>query len=143
MNAVSYQVTMKKMTPEYFNLTIKRVLYILVGKSNQGNQETWYNQIEKTFGKHVNRSEIGKFFRDHVYVSNDLQKTIRFDGASTLAKALEMSRYELQDFIESCEDRSPEEIQQLVESRLYVRDLAIVVDATYVRHEFLINFSIF
>lgn len=143
MNAVSYHVTMKKMTPEYFNLTIKRVLFILVGKSNQGYEETWYNQIVKSFGKHVDSAEIGKFYRDHVFVNNDLQKTIRFDGASTLAKAIEMRRDELEAFIKSCEDRTPEEVQELVESRLSVRDLAIVVDATYVRRVLLINFSIF
>ena len=122
------------MTSQFFSLVIRRVLFILVGKSNLGYKETWYNRVVRTFGKDKASEHIGSFYREKVNANIALQKTIRHEGASTLSKGLEMSKLQLLDFIAACDDRTPVEIQELVESQLFVRDLIMAVDATYVRN---------
>ena len=132
MRAVAHVVTRKTMTSQFFSLVLRRTLFILVGKSNLGNAETWYNRVIQTFGRNKNSPLIGKFFHENVNANLSLQKTIRHEGASTLCKSLELSKLELIDLINACADRTAEEIQDLVDSKLYTRDLILVVDATYV-----------
>ena len=136
LKSIAYQITRKEMTFEDFSLACKRALFILVGPSNLGFEETWHLQVKKTFGKSVHSQKIGQFYSKYVNLSKDLHKTMRLDGASTMAKALSMSKLQLIDFISACDDRSPEEIEHLVESKLFMRDLVIVIDATYVINVF-------
>lgn len=134
MRSIAHVVTGKKMTSQFFSLVLRRVLFVLVGKSNLGNKETWFDRVLKTFGRDKSSSQIGLFYRKNVNTDLSLQKTIRHEAASTLSKALEMTKFELIDFIDACADRSPMEIQDLVENRLWTRDLVLAIDATYVRY---------
>ena len=120
------------MTRQFFSLTIRRILFILVGKSNLGVKETWFDRVLKTFGRDKTSSRIGVFYQENVNTNLDLHKIIRHEGASTLSKALQMTKLQLIAFINACADRSPAEIQKLVETQLFTRDLVLTADATYV-----------
>ena len=132
LKAIAFQMTRRDMTFEDFSLAVKRCLFILVGESSLGFEETWHNRVRDKFGKSVHSSSIGNFYRKYVNLDKKLHSIMRTDGASTLSKALDKTRLELIDLIGACNDRSHDEIQHLVETRLYLRDLVVVTDATYV-----------
>ena len=143
LRSIAYQITRKEMTFEDFSLACKRALFILVGTANLGFEETWHVKVEKSFGKSVHSQKIGGFYRKYINLDKKLHQTMRTDGASTLAKGLSMTKLQLIDFISACDDRSHDEIEHLVENRLFVRDLVIVIDATYVMLLFMSgNYSI-
>lgn len=132
LKAIAYQMTKRNMTFEDFSLAVKRCLFILVGETSQGFEETWHNGVKNKFGKSVHSRLIGGFVKKYINLDKKLHSIMRKDGASTLSKALDMTRLELIDLIDSCHDRSHDEVKHLVETRLYLRDLVVVIDATYV-----------
>ena len=89
-------------------------------------------QFKDKFGKSAHSGLIGIFYKKYVNLDKKLHSIMRKDGASTLSKALAMERLALIDLIRACDDRSHDEIEHLVENRLYLRDLVVVIDAPYV-----------
>ena len=132
LRAITFQMTRRDMTPEDFSLCVKRCLFLLVGESSLGFEETWHKHVKDKFGKSAHSGLIGIFYKKYVNLDKKLHSIMRKDGASTLSKALAMERLALIDLIRACDDRSHDEIEHLIENRLYLRDLVVVIDATYV-----------
>ena len=122
-------MTDRSLTRDAFSLMIRRTLYILVGENRWGYQETYHNRIPKNI-----YSTAGKYY-DH-YINLDLSNYEIFmrDGSSAYAKGLSCDSWELQDLIDYCqdEDTTDSDIKEYCDNNLFLRDLFVCIDGTYV-----------
>ena len=124
------KMTGKKMTYDAFSIMVRRCLYILVGQNQEGYEETYHIRFSN---KPIYRS-VGKYFNTYITLDTSTYDYFRSSGASVLSKALSMTKDELYDLIESCEGGDADDIVEYVESHLYMSDMYVAVDATYVSH---------
>ena len=118
----------RTLTTDAFSLMIRRVLYILVGQNKDGYPETYHKRFST---KPIYRS-VGHYYDKYVNYDTDNYNIYRTSGASTFAKALAKTKDELIDIIEYCEGGDPNDIEEYLENDLFMHDMYVVVDATYV-----------
>ena len=122
------KMTGKKLTYDAFSLVIRRCLYILVGRNQEGYEETYHKRFSN---KRIYRS-VGKYFNKYITLDMSTYEYFRTTGASVLSKALSLTRDELIDLIESCEGGADDDVVEYVESHIFMSDMYVAVDATYV-----------
>ena len=133
--------TDRKIKPETLSFIIRRVLYICVGKSVDGHEESWFDRLSPRLLRNPN---CGNFYHSYVNLNPSTLDYVMVEGASTIAKAMAMDEEFLRDFIDRLKQlESPELIMKACEDEMKMVDLEILADATYVStFDFLLN-SIF
>ena len=122
--------TDRSLRHETLSFIIRRVLYICIGKSADGHEESWYNRLPPRL---LRNEGCGKFYSNYVNLSAKTLDYAVIYGASTFAKAMAMEKEKLKNLIDRLKDlESPEAIMHTCENELDMIDLEIACDATYV-----------
>ena len=130
--------TDRKLKHETLSFIIRRVLFICIGRSTDGHEESWYNRLPPRL---LRNEDCGKFYSNYVNLLPGTLDYAVLNGASTFAKAMAKDKDWLRDFINRLKDiEDPEAIMKTCEDELNMADLEIACDETYVSTlNFLLN----
>ena len=122
-------MTGRSLSKDAFSLMIRRTLYILVGENRWGYRETYHNRISKN-----KYSSVGKCYDRYINLDLSNYDIFMRDGSSAYAKGLSLDTWELQEIIEYCEeeDTTASDIKEYCDDNLYLDDLYVCIDGTYV-----------
>lgn len=124
------QRTEKTIKIQTLSEMLRRVLFILVARSPDGLDETWFDVLSKRLLKHPS---CGEFYRKYVNFSQETLEIVMQKGSSTFAKALSTETEFLRDLINYCKGLpTDEDVVIACEQNLKTVDLDIAADATYV-----------
>ena len=128
--------TERTLKPESLSLIIRRVLFILVGKNEDGGdqpggfKESWFDGLAKRLRTSPN---CGDFLKKYINFKPETLQYVMKNGSSTFARAYAMDELTLRDLIDYCKQlETPEEVMAACERHLTMSDLEIAADATYV-----------